>query len=112
MKFVIVESPYAGNIEENIEYARQCIRDCLVRGEAPFASHLLYTQPNVFRDEVPQERSLGIKAGHEIMKRADLVVVYEDRGISHGMVQGIESAKSFRIPIEYRSIKNKDASQS
>ena len=43
MRFVIIESPYAGNVEENEEYARKCLRDCLMRGEAPFASHLLYT---------------------------------------------------------------------
>ena len=40
MKLVVVESPYAGDVETNVRYARAAIRDCLMRGEAPFASHL------------------------------------------------------------------------
>lgn len=42
--FVIIESPFAGEVEENIKYARQCLRDSILRGEVPFVSHLLYTQ--------------------------------------------------------------------
>ena len=29
MRLVIVESPYAGDVELNIRYARACLRDCL-----------------------------------------------------------------------------------
>lgn len=47
MRRVILESPFAGHVESNIEYARACIRDSLLRGEAPLASHLLYTQPGI-----------------------------------------------------------------
>lgn len=47
MKLVIVESPYAGDVKTNVAYARAAIRDCLMRGEAPYASHLLYTQEGV-----------------------------------------------------------------
>ena len=50
MKLVIIESPYAGDIEKNVAYARDCVRDSLMRGEAPYASHLLYTQPNILDD--------------------------------------------------------------
>ena len=59
MRRVIVESPYAGNVEGNIEYARACVRDSLARGEAPIASHLLYTQCGVLRDELATERAMG-----------------------------------------------------
>ena len=41
MQRVIIESPYAGEIDKNTAYARRCMRDSLDRGEAPFASHLL-----------------------------------------------------------------------
>jgi len=30
MKRVIVESPYAGNIKRNLEYARACVKDSLL----------------------------------------------------------------------------------
>lgn len=32
---VVLESPFSGDVEENIKYAKECIRDCLKRGEAP-----------------------------------------------------------------------------
>ena len=30
MKRIILESPYAGNIEKNVQYARECIKDSLL----------------------------------------------------------------------------------
>jgi hypothetical protein len=50
MKKVIIESPFAGDVKKNIEYARKCMRDSLLRGEAPLASHLLYTQDGILDD--------------------------------------------------------------
>lgn len=103
-KIVIVESPYAGDVERNTAYARAALRDCLRRGEAPFASHLLYTQPGVLDDDVPSERDLGIRAGFEFRVRADRTVVYADLGISAGMHAGIKHSKDLLIPIEYRTL--------
>ena len=101
---VILESPYSGDIERNVTYARRCLRDCLLRGESAIASHLLYTQPDVLRDEVPEERELGIAAGHAWIMRCDMVVVYTDYGISRGMQTGIDSAVRWKIPVQIRSI--------
>lgn len=102
VKRVIVESPYRGEVAENIRYARACIADCLRRGEAPFASHLLYTQDGVLRDDVASEREWGMQAGWEWMGVADLVAVYCDRGISFGMEQGVARALKLGKVIEYR----------
>lgn len=104
MKLVIVESPYAGDVERNLQYARACLADCLKRGEAPFASHLLYTQPGVLDDTVPEERKQGIEAGFAWGEKADLTAVYMDMGYSSGMVQGVEAAEKAGRPIEYRSL--------
>ena len=104
MKRVIVESPYAGDIERNIRYARLCMRDCLLRGEAPFASHLLYTQESVLDDTIPEERKLGIFAGFAWGSVAETVVVYMDYGISNGMLEGILKARADGRPIEYRQL--------
>lgn len=104
MKLVILESPYAGHIEENVTYARACVRDSLSRGEAPIASHLLYTQPGILRDEVADERQWGIDAGLAWAGKADSTVVYTDRGISRGMEYGIANATSANRPIEYRTL--------
>lgn len=101
MRLVIIESPYAGPTPEavaaNVAYARACLLDSLSRGEAPIASHLLYTQ--VLDDKVPEQRELGIAAGLAWRKAAQrfyrpdvatvwehvLPVFYVDRGWSRGM---------------------------
>lgn len=104
MKRVIVESPYAGDVERNVRYARACLRDCLERGEAPMASHLLYTQPGVLRDEDEVEREWGIQAGFAWRAVTLKTVVYTDLGISRGMKYGIEHAERFGHTIEYRTL--------
>lgn len=102
MKLVIIESPYAGDISANVAYARLCVRDSLQRGEAPIASHLLYTQDGILRDEEPAERQQGIDAGLAWLSVADLTAVYTDNGISRGMEYGIEAAEKAGVMIAYR----------
>jgi len=87
VRLVILESPYAGEVEANLAYARAALRDSLSRGEAPIASHLLYTQPGVLDDLVPEERTLGIAAGLAWRDKADAAVFYVDRGWSRGMLE-------------------------
>lgn len=105
MRRVIVESPYAGDVERNVAYARACLRDCLSKGEAPIASHLLYTQPGILDDNIPTERQWGIDAGLAWGCVAELTVVYTNFGISRGMQYGIEQAQREGRPIEYRKLK-------
>jgi hypothetical protein len=104
MRLVIVESPFAGDVKRNIAYARAAMRDCLMRGEAPYASHLLYTQEGVLDDDVSDQRRLGIEAGLRWGKMADATVVYADLGISSGMQQGIDRARSENRDVEIRSL--------
>lgn len=104
MRLVDLESPFAGDVERNLRYARACMRDCLKRGESPIASHLLYTQPGILRDEIPEERELGIAAGKVWAKHAAATVVYTDLGISRGMEFGIADALANGRPIEYRRL--------
>ena len=112
-EFVIIESPFKGNTPaeeaENIVYARKAMRDSLYRGEAPFASHLLY--PQMLDDADEDERRMGIEAGLLIGRSADRTVVYTDRGISPGMKQGIKRAEDEGRPVEYRSLYGNDCRQ-
>ena len=103
-RLVILESPYAGDVEKNVAYARKCILDSLMRGESPIASHLLYTQPGILDDTNPLERTLGINAGLAWTKVADASVVYTDLGISDGMKTGISAALDAGIAVEYRHL--------
>lgn len=108
MRRVVIESPYAAtdenDIEKHLRYLRACMRDCIERGEAPFASHGLYTQPGVLRDSDPEERKLGIDAGFAWRSAAEATVVYIDLGISKGMYYGVEHAESAGRPVEYRKL--------
>lgn len=109
MKLVIIESPYADGrdprvLARNMAYLRQAMRDSLTRGEAPFASHALYTQEGVLNDHVPEERKLGIEAGLAWGRKADLTAVYGDLGITSGMKLGIEQATVAGRLVEYRSL--------
>ncbi len=108
MRLVIIESPYAGelpgDIERNLRYLRACMADCLKRGEAPFASHGLYTQPGVLDDSDPEQREQGIRAGFAWREVAHATVVYTDFGISKGMRYGINHAELRGKPIEYRAL--------
>lgn len=104
MRRVILESPYAGDVDGNLIYARACVRDSLLRHEAPIASHLLYTQPGILNDDDQSERQHGIDAGLAWGMVADATVVYIDKGISRGMQYGIGKALKQKRPVEYRAL--------
>jgi hypothetical protein len=103
-RLVILESPYAGDIARNQAYARAAMRDCLMRSEAPMASHMLYTQPGVLDDFNADERIMGIDAGLAWGCVADATVVYTDLGISSGMKLGMERARQAGRSIDVRRI--------
>ena len=65
-------------------------------------SHLLYTQPGVLDDSIPEQRALGIEAGLVWGSVAEATVAYADLGTSRGMECGIERAKKEGRPVEIR----------
>lgn len=135
-RLVIIESPYAADPKvvaawpfglrwlvawrlrrRNVRYARAAMADCIRRGEFPIASHLLYTQPGILRDEVPHERTAGINAGllyaeaaqawarvkggdHEAIRAA-----YINHGVSSGMTYGLRHADAIEQRVEYRILR-------
>ncbi len=100
---VILESPYAGDVDTNLEYARECLLDSLSRGESPIAFHLLYTQ--VLNDDVPVQRARGLEASAGWYEKANAVVAYTDLGVSSGMEKGIRLAEKLSTFVEYRKIR-------
>ncbi len=111
MKIVVIESPFAGCFPLNRAYLAACIRDCLRRGETPYASHGLI--PWALDDTDPEQRRPGLEAG-QTMTRALLqmpsarMVVYEDLGVSSGMGSSISKAVSVLAGVEWRTIKATD----
>jgi hypothetical protein len=102
---VIVESPFAGGFG-NVKYAREALRDCIDRGESPFASHLLYTQKGLLDDRLPDERRKGLDAAAGWLEVADYVAVYMDLGVTSGMVVGITRAVKMGKPIKLRWLRS------
>lgn len=101
---VLLESPFAGEVEPNVAYARQCVRDSLLRGEHPIASHLLYTQPGILNDDDPADRKRGIEAGLAWRKAAGKAVFYTGRGWSIGMLAAREVYDKEGFPYEVRAL--------
>jgi hypothetical protein len=114
VKICIIESPFKGKTphQESLHkrYLNLCIRDSVLRGETPYASHRMLT--DALDDADPAERELGIQAGFEMRQAlfdlhytgyaALVTAVYEDFGISGGMTRGIEAAERLGCPIERR----------
>jgi hypothetical protein len=96
---VFLSSPLSGDTDKNVAYARRCMKDCFDRGEAPYAPHLLY--PQILDDTLEKERQLGMSAW---LVRANVLVVYEDLGVSVGMRSEIEYAEAMGLSVERRSI--------
>lgn len=108
MRRVIVESPFKGRGAEswpmvqdhylNLAYAKALCRALAMRGDAPYASHLLLTQ--FLADHDDRERALGTEAGLVWGVCAQLTVVGIDRGLTEGMRQGIARAILDGRPVE------------
>ena len=105
---VMIESPYAGDIERNVRYARRAMRHSLMCGEAPFAMHLLYTQEGILDDSIVEERNKGIGSGLKWLEVANYVAVYQDYGITEGMKLAIICAETADKVVTYREIGRND----
>lgn len=106
MKRVIIESPYRGaNQSErlrNVSYLKRCIRDCIMRGESPYASHGLL--PGALDEDQAEERLRGIEAGYEWWFVAELIVFYVDYGWSSGMKIAKARVLGLNKPYDLRTL--------
>ena len=111
-KLVLIESPYRGrgysSLDLNLRYARACMRDSILRGESPFASHLLYTQEGILDDKKPEERNRGMRAGWDWGEHAVLSATYidliDDWEHFVGIAQGVVRARHVNRPVEFRNL--------
>jgi hypothetical protein len=103
---VVIESPCRGRVPawvpfalaplferigrwRNHRYALRCVRDSLARGEAPYASHVLFDRRGLLDDADPKQRASGLLTGLLWGAKAELRAVYCDRGVSVGMALGV-----------------------
>lgn len=97
MKIIFVSSPYAGDVEKNIEFAKQACHYVIATGNAFFCPHLLY--PQVLDDFNLEERKLGMEMAKQILLTCDELWAFGDK-ISHGMFEEIEYARQHNISLK------------
>ena len=100
MKLVYICSPYAGEIESNVGFAKAACHYAMRQGCAPVAVHLLY--PQFLDDAVSSEREAGIRMGLRVLAACEELWVCGAH-ISSGMRQEIAEAKRLGIPVRYLS---------
>lgn len=111
MRLVIVETPFdATSVEEHTNYLHLCLRDCLMRGEAPMAASV-YRQPTIVNDSDPWERRLAIHAGTEWAATAEATIIYTDFGITKEMRESIAAADGLGRTVEYRKLQPEETLQ-
>ena len=93
---VYICSPYAGDVEKNVEAAQKYSRFAVDKGYIPIAPHLLF--PQFLNDRNPKERQLGLFFGNALMSKCSEVWVFGSR-ISAGMEDEIKRArwKNYRL---------------
>lgn len=99
---VYICSPFAGDIQRNIESARRYSRFAIVMGCIPIAPHLLF--PQFLDDSDPEERKLGLFFGNVLMSKCAEVWVFGNY-ISSGMRSEINLAEQKNYCIRYFNIK-------
>ena len=98
MPIVYICSPYAGDVETNVQKARRYCRFAVDKGYIPIAPHLLFTQ--FLNDDSPKERQLGIFFGNAVMSKCSEVWVFGEY-ISNGMEAEIKRAKWKNYRLRY-----------
>ena len=93
---IYICSPYAGDIEKNVNAARGYSRFAVDKGFIPIAPHLLF--PQFLNDADPNERELGLFFGNALMSKCSEVWVFGNN-ISAGMQAEIKRArwKNYRL---------------
>ncbi len=95
MKLIYVASPYRGDVEKNIEYAKKVCGYVVKQGHNFYCPHLLVTQ--ILNDDIESERKLGINLGKDMMLKCDELWCFGDK-ISEGMFYELEFARENNIP--------------
>lgn len=96
MKMIYVASPYAGDIETNVEFAVAACDFVLRCGNGFIAPHLFY--PKILDDSDPKQRKQGLEMGLTLLERSDALWFFGDH-VSAGMRVEIEYASQKNIPI-------------
>ncbi|ERI89945.1 hypothetical protein HMPREF1982_04211 [Clostridiales bacterium oral taxon 876 str. F0540] len=96
-KLIYICSPYAGDIEKNVEFAKAACRYAMWQNCTPVAVHLLY--PQLLDDSDLVQRQIGIRMGLRVLEAVDELWLCGSR-ISEGMCAEMTAAKRLGIPVK------------
>ena len=89
-------------VDNKESYTRCCLRDSILRGEAPFAPEHAYQFVFPFRGDTGEKTTM--ECGKVIMVAFDVVAFYDDYGFSLHMVAYKAFAENIGKTIVYRKI--------
>ena len=89
-KLIYVCSPYRGDVERNLAYARVLTKFALNNSYIPITPHLYLTQ--VLEEDDPEQRKKGMAAGKELLKQCRYILVGSKYGFTEGMLEEIHIA--------------------
>jgi len=95
---VYICSPFAGDVERNIENARKYCAFAVKQKAIPLAPHLHY--PQFMDDGDPAQRKDGLRFALILLVKCDALWVFGER-ISEGMKKEIAKARKKSIPIKF-----------
>ena len=95
-RLVYIASPYAGDVERNVAFAKAACRYAAAQGCTPVAVHLMY--PQFLDDRVPKEREAGLKMGQRVLAACEEIWLCGER-MSAGMKAEEAEAKRLGIPL-------------
>ncbi len=98
-KMVYIASPYAGEVERNVHFAKAACLFAMRQDCTPVAVHLLY--PQLLDDSDPAQREKGVRMGLRVLEACDELWLCGDR-LSRGM--NAELAAAERLGITVRQI--------
>ena len=95
---VYICSPYAGDMDGNMEKARRYCKFAVRSGAIPLAPHLLF--PQFMDDTNPGERALAMFMNMVLLGKCDQLWVF-GKNISEGMAAEIGKAEKRGMAIRY-----------
>lgn len=105
LKLVYICAPLRGNVEQNIEFARQRAREVFQGGEIPICPHLMF--PPIADPGNPSEDQAARDMGLQLAALCQQVNVYGGARTAGVQVE-IELAERLGIPVKYFETEGKD----
>ena len=98
---VYICSPYRGDVDYNVDKAREYSRFAALSGYLPITPHLLFTQ--FLKEDRRRERELGLFFGNVLLSKCREIWVFGDE-ITEGMQTEIRNARRLKMQVRYFDI--------